>query len=57
MDTFYYMSEGCISYKCHWSKSGFSKLGLATPFGVAKLNIGVAKHSATMTSQSKWGRQ
>ena len=25
--------------------------------GVAKLNFGVAKHRATMSSQSKWGRQ
>ena len=36
---------------------GLLKLWVAIPFGIAKLNFGVAKHRATMTFQSKWGRQ
>ena len=38
-------------------RSRFLKLWIATTFGLAKLNFGVEKHRATMTSQSKWGRQ
>ena len=39
------------------SRAGLFKVWVATPFGVAKLNFGVANHRAKMTFMSKWVRQ